>query len=103
MAIPPPAEHEQREKNPMINPQAKDAFWHVVEECLTAMHGLSQQDAHGKSLALRARIDEPPSGMSSDIFYHAEPFDVACDLVGRQLDLSEYRPHYEPILSRNNW
>jgi hypothetical protein len=87
----------------MIDSQAKDAFWHVVEECLIEIHGLSQPDAHGRSMALRARIESPPSGMSSDIFYHAEPFDVACDIVGSQLDLAQYRPQYEPILSRNNW
>ena len=87
----------------MIDPQAKDAFWHVVEVCLIEIHGLSQSDAHGRSMALRARIESPPSGMSSDIFYHAEPFDVACDIAGSQLDLSQYRQQYEPILSRNNW
>jgi hypothetical protein len=87
----------------MIDPPAKDAFWDVVEECLIEIHGLSQSEAHRRSADLRTRIESPPSGMSSDIFYHAEPFDVACDIVGKPLDLSQYRPQYEPILSRNNW
>ncbi len=87
----------------MIDPKAKDAFWEVVEDCLVEIHGLSKPDAHKRSMDLRTRIESPPTGMSSDIFYHDEPFDVACDIVGRQLDLSQYRPQYDPILNRHNW
>lgn len=87
----------------MIDPKAKDTFWDVVEECLIEIHGLSIPDAHKRSMDLCGRIESPPSGMSSDIFYHAEPFDVACDIVGRRLDLAQHRPQYDPILSRHNW
>lgn len=87
----------------MIDIKAKDTFWEVVEECLIAIHGLTKPEAHRRSLDLRTRIESAPAGMSSDIFYHAEPFDVACDIAGNQLDVSQYRPHYEPILQRHNW
>jgi hypothetical protein len=87
----------------MIDPKAKNTFWDVVEECLIEIHGLPRPDAHQRSMDLRSRIESPPSGMSSDIFYHAEPFDVACDIVGKPLDLAEYRRQYNPILSHHNW
>lgn len=87
----------------MIDPKVKDRFWDVVEDCLVEIHRFSKHDAHKKSLDLRARIESPPSGMASDIFYHTEPFDVACDIAGSQLDLSQYRPQYNPIASRHHW
>ena len=87
----------------MIALKAKDAFWDVVEESLVEIHGLAKPDAHKRSMDLRTRIESPPTGMSSDIFYHAEPFDVACDIAGRQLDLSQYRLQYDLILNRHNW
>jgi hypothetical protein len=87
----------------MIDAKVKETFWDVVEECLIEIHGLSKPDAQTRSMDLRTRIESPPSGMSSDIFYHAEPFDVACDLAGRPLDLSQYRPQYDPIVGRHHW
>ena len=87
----------------MIDQKAKDAFWDVVEDCLVEIHGFHKAVAHKRSLDLRTRIESPPSGMSSDIFYHTEPFDVACDIAGSQLDFSQYRRQYDPIASRHNW
>jgi hypothetical protein len=87
----------------MIDQKAKDAFGDVVEDCLVEIHGIPRPAAQKRSLDLRARIESPPSGMSSEIFYHTEPFDVACDIAGKPLDLSQYRPQYEPIASRHNW
>jgi hypothetical protein len=87
----------------VIDIKAKETFWEVVEECLIAIHGLPKPEAHRRSLDLRTRIEAAPAGMSSDIFYHAEPFDVACDIAGNPLDISQYRQQYEPILHRHNW
>ena len=87
----------------MIDTKAKDVFWEVVEECLIVIHGFSKPEAYRRSLDLRTRIEAAPAGMSSDVFYHAEPFDVACDIAGKQLDLAQYRGQYEPILQRHNW
>ncbi len=82
---------------------AKDAFWQVVKDCLIDIHGLSPSEAQKRSRDLRAEIESPPQGLSSDIFYHAEPFDVACDLAGNQLDVLQYRSQYDLILDRHNW
>lgn len=87
----------------MINSDAKDRFWQIVEECLITIHGLQQDVARRKSVDLRERLESPPTGMSSDILYHAEPFDVACDIAKQARQLSDYREKYEEILSRHNW
>ena len=87
----------------MIDTKAKETFWKVVEECLIAFHSLAKSEAHRRTLNLRTRIESAPAGMLSDIFYHAEPFDVACDIAGMPLDPAQYRQQYEPILHRHHW
>jgi hypothetical protein len=87
----------------MINSDAKDRFWQIVEECLIMVHGLHQDVARRKSVDLRERLESPPTGMSSDMFYHAEPFDVACDIAKQARRLSDYRDKDAEILSRHNW
>ena len=86
-----------------LSPAARDTFWQVVEDCLTDIHGLPPSEARRRSHDLRAEIESPPPGLSSDIFYHAEPFDVACDLAGNQLDVLQYRDRYDLILDRHHW
>lgn len=81
----------------------RDTFWTLVEQCLIQFHALPTAEARKKASNLRRRIDEPPTGMSSEIFYHAEPFDVACDIVERSLDFPGYRESYNLILKKNHW
>ena len=88
---------------PLIDARAKDSFWGVIEDCLVEVHKLSRADAHAKTNDLRTRIERPPPGISSEPFYHEEPFDIACDLAGRELKLSRYRKQYDAILKRSNW
>ena len=91
----------------MIDLQAKDEFWSVVEECLQEFHHLSPLDAVQKTRELRRKLKSPPPGLpavlAGEIIYHDEPFDVACDLAGQQLDLAQFRSQYDAILSRHNW
>lgn len=86
-----------------VDQTIKDAFWGAVEDCLVEIHKLRRPVAHHKREELRKRIESPPPGISSVLIYHAEPFYVACDIAGNQLDLSYYRPKYDAILSRHNW
>jgi hypothetical protein len=37
------------------------------------------------------------------MFYHSEPFEVACNLAEQQLDLSKHREEYEEILRQHGW
>jgi hypothetical protein len=83
--------------------RAKDCFWRVVEDCLVEFHQLARPDAQTQSKQLRAILDQPPPGVTRTAVYHSEPFDVACNVAGRELDLSNYRGRYEAILQRHNW
>ena len=87
----------------MIHRKSKDTFWTVVEQCLVQFHGLPEAEAREKARDLRRHIDEPPTGMSSEIFYHAEPFDVACDIADSSLDFSTCREPYNLILKKHHW
>lgn len=87
----------------MIDRKAADAFWHVVKACLIQFHKFSESEADQKIVALRKRIESPPTGMSSDMFYHAEPFDVACDIAEEQLKFEKCRQDYDIILNKYQW
>ena len=86
-----------------VKAQAKKSFWAVVEDCLVDFHHLTRAEAHSRSAALRRQIDDPPEGIDSDVFYHAEPFDVACDIAENPLDLGLNRSKYDVILKNNKW
>jgi hypothetical protein len=86
----------------MIDLKAKNKFWGAVEDCLVEFHGLSISQSHQMSNMLYERIESPPQGISNDVFYHADPFDVACDLAEYQLDISETRSQYDKILNRHH-
>ena len=85
-----------------VDPMIKNAFWGAVEDCLVEIHGLQRAEAHQKREDLRQRIESPQPGLSSVLIYHAEPFYVACDLVEKELEPSQY-PLYEAILERHHW
>lgn len=89
--------------SPGLDPQAKDAFWNVVQDCLVEIHGLSLFEAIQKSRDLRTQIETTATRMSSEMIYHAEPFEVACDLAGKHLNLTSLHAQYEVILSRHHW
>jgi hypothetical protein len=86
-----------------LDPRAKDSFWQVVADCLVEFHSLDPTSAQAQSDALRQGIAQSPPGICGDIIYHDEPFDVACDIAGKKLDLARYRGRYDLILQRHNW
>ena len=87
----------------MIDAQAKNEFWDVVEDCLKEFHHYEDYKAKQAINNFSARIEDPPRGLSSDIFYHAEPFDIACDIADKDLELEPRRPRYNKILRRHYW
>jgi hypothetical protein len=97
------ASGERPDENSVIESKAKRKFWLVVQDCLHLVHGLPQKDALKLSADLRERIESAPPGISSDVFYHAEPFDVANDIVGKQLDQRDYQGAYDKILDKHGW
>jgi hypothetical protein len=110
--------------------ELKLAFWDVVVECLMRFHHISYGEAYQKTIELRGRLRESdrliaqaysvspqaaiaPGGRlrasdsdniyPGEIIYHEEPFKLACELMDRQLDLTEYWEEYNAILQRHGW
>ncbi len=81
----------------------KASYWKVVEDCLQTFHCLPPGEARKLAKQLRDKVESHPRGMASRIFYHAEPFDVACDLAQKQLSLAEHRTKYEEILAHRGY
>jgi hypothetical protein len=89
----------------------KDAYWRVVTDCLVEFHGLPRIEAHRRVRELRARVESPPVDPQmaeiyapelADLFYNTEPFYVAEDIAGQQLDEEKYRPQYQAIRRRHD-
>lgn len=87
----------------MIKTESKDIFWNVVKECLMAFHEFPECKAEEKTLELRQRLEEHPVGMSIDIVYHSEPYNIACNIAGQEKDILEDHEKYQKILLKNNW
>ncbi len=77
-------------------------YWQIVEECLVVFHELPRKQAQQLCANFRATIERPRRGISRDAIYHAEPFDVACNLAGNRLDLKEHFTRYEEISARED-
>jgi hypothetical protein len=79
----------------------KDAYWRIVADCLRLYHGYSADAACSAVLGLRQEVEhpiDPPPGYMRDLFYHEEPFYVACDLARNELSLDAYAAVYMPMM-----
>lgn len=83
----------------MISLQHTDAFWRVVEDCLIQFHRFPARIAIQATDDLRTRLRSAPAGLRSDVVYHAEPFDVACDIAGREVAGYGIASDYERIVA----
>lgn len=82
----------------MSTDSLKGAFWAVVTDCLVEFHQKQPLQARILASELRERIESPPPGIDAELFYHSEPFDVACEIAGQAMEIREHWPRYEAIL-----
>jgi len=89
----------------MIEPAYKDGYWSIVEDCLVAIHGLNRSDARKKGASLRKKMERTNKGVTDDLFYHNEPFYVACDIADHELPVEDdvIRCKYDGILAAHGW
>lgn len=87
----------------MIDATARAKFWHVVEDCLIKLFSQSPEKARQLWVELSRQIESPPDGLPSEMFYHAEPYDVACDLAGQVPEWDRDRQAYELIVQTHKW
>lgn len=77
----------------IIPKEEQDRFWTVVRRCIRTFHPGCHTKTLPKAARLRKKVDAmPPEQM--ELFYHAEPFDVACDLAGNHLDVRKHLTEY---------
>lgn len=94
--------HTQTSELPSFPPEFVEAYWDTVADTLVTLHGMAQRDAFTKVRALRRRIAARSDGSGRDIVYHAEPFDVACRLAGRELPWEAAAAVYADIVRRHS-
>jgi hypothetical protein len=80
---------------------ARRAYWNVVRACLVQLHGWSGRRADGAIAEFRRRLRASSNPLTAVIVYHAEEFDLACDLADHPLDYFEHRAAYEAILAQH--
>jgi hypothetical protein len=81
-------------RSPQVIPaDAQDHFWSVVRRCLREFHAKQSASAIRKATRLRKKVAEFPAE-DRELFFHDEPFDVACRLAGRALKVEDHLKRY---------
>lgn len=71
-------------------------YWDVVRRCLMAFHGRTNVAADREVSRLQTDVEQLPRE-EAELFFHAEPFDVACRISGQPLDVVTVLPRYLEI------
>lgn len=77
----------------IVPDDAKEEFWAVVTDCLHAFHGRTLAASRREVKQERGVVDSLPMDEAM-YFYHREPYDIACRITGRQIDVEEHRDRY---------
>ena len=85
-----------------VDATAERAYWEIVLACLVQLHGWSDGQAVQAVADFRKRLRALANPTAAVMVYHAEPFDVACDLANRALDYFERRAAYATILAQQH-
>ena len=83
--------------------KSKEAFWKTVRDTLVEIHGMSLPEAIRRVGIVRDRGTSPKDADddSLDIIYHAEPFDVARNMAGRDVRWEGDNQLYAQIVARH--
>ena len=80
----------------IIPKDEQDHYWSVVRQCIRKFHSCCASAALREATRLRKRVEGMPVEQM-ELFYHAEPFDVACNLAKNPLDVKDYLDEYLEI------
>lgn len=75
---------------------ARHQFWSIVKKCLAEFHRKSPSWTREKIKRFCETLEEKPKPQV-DLFYHSEPFDVACRMAGQSLSLEKHLRRYLEI------
>lgn len=79
----------------VISSEFQEQFWHVVRPCLREFHHASQT-VLGRVPKLRQKIENAPIE-EVELFFHGEPFNVACGLARHRLPIEPHLKRYLEI------
>ncbi len=80
----------------VIPADAQDHFWSVVRCCVREFHTEVSPSLLSKVNRLRKKIEHLPLE-EMELFFHSEPFDVACRLAGHPLKVEDHLERYLQI------
>jgi hypothetical protein len=84
-------------KSSLVIPgEAQDRFWHVVKRCVHEFHPKNSSSVLTKVNRLRKKVENLPID-EMELFFHSEPFDVACRLASHPLEVENYLERYLEI------
>jgi hypothetical protein len=81
---------------PVIPDEIMVEFWEIVRDCLRAFHKMTMEGARRKISKVRKGI-ESLTESQIELFYHSEPFDVACEIARHPLNVEPYLDRYLQI------
>ncbi len=82
-----------------VKTKLSKAYWDSVSECLVAFHGHD----HATALEVIAVFQKGLSKRALLFAEHEEPFNMACGLAGKELDIRKFADKYEAILQKIGW
>jgi sulfur relay (sulfurtransferase) DsrC/TusE family protein len=77
----------------VIPADAQDHFWSVVKRCIREFHAEAFPSVLSKVNRLRKKVEQLPL-KEMELFFHSEPFDVACRLAGHPLKVEDHLQRY---------
>jgi hypothetical protein len=80
----------------VIPKDEQDHFWSVVRQCTRRFHARCASATLAAATRLRKKVNGMPVEQM-ELFYYAEPFDVACNLANHPLDVRDYLNEYLEI------
>ena len=80
----------------VIPKDEQDRFWGVVRQCVRRFHPRCASSTLAEATRLRRKVNRMPVEQR-ELFYHAEPFDVACNLADNPLDVKDHLAEYLEI------
>jgi hypothetical protein len=88
----------------MVTAAVAPHFWAAVEECLVTFHERRQCEAAEMVTDLWRRLPtmlDNSTPAFGDMIYHAETWQIACNLANHELSISEHQQEYQALLIRN--
>ncbi len=80
--------------------QRSEQFWKAVRLCLEEFYAYPPNAAK-RRISEYIKVISPTGNLSDeDVVYHYEPFNLASDLAGQDMNIEDHRDEYAAIIRR---